>query len=297
VTSLVKVNIQGLGVASNVRKSLSFFPLFKYSANSLYLIFTFSKTNVNFQYIDLWSSPYTWGGSSPPSAGDLVVIGASQTIYFDASTPILSGVIILGGSLIFDDMQDVSLHAKYIIIAAGGRLQIGIKQTPFTHNTVITMYGSVASIELPIFGSKVTAIRNGTIEMHGKHVGVTWTRLSVTANVGDTTITVKDSVSKWPVGGLIVIATTGNHLSQGQTETRRITNVNQNVITLDRPLSFQHLSVTRVISGTTSVTIEAEVGLLSRNVLYQGFLLFILKDYFCHLGFSCFLFMIDFPQY
>ena len=79
-------------------------------------------------------------------------------------------MIILGGSLIYDDMQDVSLQAKYIIIAAGGRLQIGTEQTPFTHNAVITMYGSVASIELPIFGSKVTAIRNGTIEMHGKHV-------------------------------------------------------------------------------------------------------------------------------
>ena len=85
-----------------------------------------------------------------------------------------------------------------------------------------------------------------------------------------------------PVGGLIVKATTDDYVSQGQTETRRITNVNQNVITLDKPLSFQHLSVTRFISGTTSVTMiaEAEVGLLTRNVLYQGYhLMFILKDY------------------
>ena len=54
-----------------------------------------------------------------------------------------------------------------------------------------------------------------------------------------------------------------DYVSHGQTETRRITNVNQNVITLDKLLSFQHLSVTRFISGTTSVTMiaEAEVGL------------------------------------
>ena len=110
--------------------------------------------------------------------------------------------------------------------------------------------------------------------------------LTVTAilyyyNTDETTITVKNPVSKWPVGGLIVKATTGDYVSQGQTETRRITNVNQNVITLDKPLSFQHLSVTRVTSGTTYVTmIEAEVGLLTRNVLYQGYhLMFILKDY------------------
>ena len=74
------------------------------------------------------------------------------------------------------------------------------------------------------------------------------------------------------MSGLIVKATTGDYVSHGQTETRRITNVNQNGITLDKPLSFQHLSVTRFISGTTSVTmIEAEVGLLTRNVLYQGY--------------------------
>ena len=116
----------------------------------------------------MWSSRYTWGGAEPPSAGDLVVIEASQTIYFDAQTPILTGVIILGGSLIFDDSQDVSLQAQYIIIAANGLLQIGTEQNPFMHNAVITMYGNARSIELPIFGTKVTAVRNGTIEMHGK---------------------------------------------------------------------------------------------------------------------------------
>lgn len=217
----------------------------------------------------MWSSKYTWGGADPPSAGDLVVIGASQTIYFDASTPVLTGVIILGGSLIFDDMQDVSLQAQYIIIAANGRLQIGTEQQPFTHNAVITMYGNVRSTELPIFGSKVTALRNGTIEMHGKNIGVTWTKLSVTANVGDSSITVKDSVINWPIGGQIVIATTGDYLSQGQTETRIITAINGNTITLNSPLKFQHLSVTRIV-GDTSVSIMAEVGLLTRNVVYQG---------------------------
>jgi hypothetical protein len=91
----------------------------------------------------LWSSKYTWGGADPPSAGDLVVIGASQTIYFDASTPVLSGVIILGGSLIFDDMQDVHLQAQYIIIAANGRLQIGTEQQPFTHSSYQSRHNNV----------------------------------------------------------------------------------------------------------------------------------------------------------
>ena len=53
---------------------------------------------------------------APPSEGQLVVINEGQTIYLDTFTPVLKGVIIIGGSLIFDDNQDVSLQAEYIII-------------------------------------------------------------------------------------------------------------------------------------------------------------------------------------
>jgi len=73
----------------------------------------------------------------------------------------LKGIIIQSGSLIFDDNQDVSLNVEYIIIVDGGLLQIGTKENPFQHKAVITMFGSLRSIELPIFGSKVIGVRNG----------------------------------------------------------------------------------------------------------------------------------------
>lgn len=69
-----------------------------------------------FEYIDLWSSRFTWGGLDLPVEGDLVVINENQTLYFDTTTPVLKGIIIIGGSLIFDDMQDVHLKCEYIII-------------------------------------------------------------------------------------------------------------------------------------------------------------------------------------
>jgi len=93
---------------------------------------------------------------APPGEGELVVIGPNQHIYFDAaSTPILKGIIVQGGSLIFDDNQDVSLNVEYILIIGAGKLQVGTEQTPFLHQANITMYGHLRSIELPIFGSKV----------------------------------------------------------------------------------------------------------------------------------------------
>jgi hypothetical protein len=65
---------------------------------------------------------------SPPGEGEIAFIGPSQTIYFDAATtPILKGLIIQGGSLIFDDNQDVSLNVEYILVIDGGKFQVGTR--------------------------------------------------------------------------------------------------------------------------------------------------------------------------
>lgn len=73
-------------------------------------------------------------------------------------------------------------------------LQVGTESDPFKHNAIITMYGSVRSIELPIYGSKVIALRNGTLDMHGIPHGVTWTHLGLTAQAGSNQITLKENV-------------------------------------------------------------------------------------------------------
>lgn len=106
--------------------------------------------SVQYQYIDLWSSPWTWGGASPPGEGTIVVIDNGKTVYFDTTTPILKAIIIDNASLIFDDNQDVFLNAEYILVVNGGRFQVGTESTPFQHNAVISMYGTLRAIELPI---------------------------------------------------------------------------------------------------------------------------------------------------
>ena len=47
-----------------------------------------------------------------PQENELVVISFGHIIYFDAVTPVLKGLIIQGGSLIFDDNQNVNLNAN-----------------------------------------------------------------------------------------------------------------------------------------------------------------------------------------
>ncbi len=168
-------------------------------------------------------------------------------------------------------MQDVHLQAEYIIITDGGSLIIGTENKTFQHKAIITMHGTCRSIELPIYGSKVIALRNGTIDMHGSPVGVTWTTINQTVQVGDNQISLKEPVI-WELGSEIVISTTGDLASQGETEVRKIISKidNNQTLILDSPLNFTHLGVTRHIAGNVSVYIYAEVGLLTRNILFRG---------------------------
>ena len=76
---------------------------------------------------------------------------------------------IIGGSLFFDDEQeDITLNAEYILIVDGGTLQIGTEDNPYTKLATIMMHGHWRSTELPLYGAKTLAVRNGTLDLHGK---------------------------------------------------------------------------------------------------------------------------------
>ena len=77
---------------------------------------------VVFEYIDRWSSRYTWGGGPLPQEGESVYIQSGQTVILDISPPVLN-LLLIEGALIFDDSQDLHLQAKYIFINTG-KLQV-----------------------------------------------------------------------------------------------------------------------------------------------------------------------------
>ncbi|XP_013401885.1 LOW QUALITY PROTEIN: fibrocystin-L-like [Lingula anatina] len=228
-----------------------------------------TQDNADYFYVDVWSSRHTWGGDSPPVAGDYVVIQEGQTIYLDVSTPVLRFLLIRGGKLVFDEV-DVELHSEYIFIADGGALQVGTADAPFQHKAVIELHGHVKTTELPIYGAKMIAVRNGTLDLHGQYIPVTWTLLAQTAGANTNTLTLKQPVT-WQPGEEIVIATTGGHLSQKENEKRIIQSVSADglTLTLTEPLEYEHLGITRMVEGE-ALEIRAEVGLLTRNVVIRG---------------------------
>uniref|UniRef100_A0A3B3YLL5 G8 domain-containing protein n=1 Tax=Poecilia mexicana TaxID=48701 RepID=A0A3B3YLL5_9TELE len=230
-----------------------------------------AKTDAaNFLYVDVWSSRFTWRGLPPPERGSLAVIAKGQTVLLDASTPVLKMLLIQGGTLMFDE-ADLELQAENILITDGGRLQIGQEGAPFQHKAIITLHGHLRSPELPVYGSKTLAVREGVLDLHGIPVPVTWTHLAQTAANGSATLTLMEAVT-WKPGEEIVIASTGHRHSQRENEVRTIAAVSAGgkTLTLTESLTFSHLGVAATLPDGAVFEARAEVGLLTRNVVVRG---------------------------
>ena len=243
-----------------------------------------------FRYVNAWSSPATWGCSSgtlaecagaPNTDGDLVEIGPGNDVLLDVSTVILSALLIRGGSLTWDtDVDGVHLQAEYIIIVDGS-FTLGTETEPMMNQARITLYGHHRSIHLPIYGAKVFAVRSGTVDIHGAPVSPTWTFLEETAEAGATSIKIQtpNGLTGWNIGDRIAIAPTGGSTSIIESEDVVITGIIDNGdgthnIDFDTALSFLHTGTQTFWPGFNGETItlnqRAEVGLLSRNIKFEG---------------------------
>nr|XP_014351910.1 PREDICTED: fibrocystin-L [Latimeria chalumnae] len=289
-----KLTITGSGFSSNstdINVTVAQAPCTVQSANSTHIIcITSAQTpsqetkvrvnienkgiskldNADFFYIDVWSSKYTWGGESPPEKGMLVVISKGQTILLDQSTPVLKMLLIQGGKLVFDE-ADIELQAENILITDGGVLQIGTESSPFQHKAIITLHGHLRSPELPVYGAKTLAVREGILDLHGFPVSVIWTHLAQTAEAGSSQLVLQQPV-EWKIGNEIVIASTGHRHSQRENEKKKIASVSVDgrTLTLTEPLMYTHLGISVTLPDGTKFEGRAEIGLLTRNILVRG---------------------------
>lgn len=210
-----------------------------------------------------WSNPNTWAGKIP-AAGDDVTIPAGQTVILNTSPPALSSLNIMG-TLIFSDDQDINLTAKAIMVH--GKLQIGTETAPYMRRAVITLTGNDTSQDVMGMGTKVLgAMMGGTIDIHGKPVNNSWTRLAQTAIVGATTLVLQDAPT-WQQGDQLVVASTDYDPTQAEVVT--IASVSGTIVTLTRPLKHMHYGEVQMF-GDTPLREQAEVGLLNHNILIQG---------------------------
>ena len=236
-----------------------------------------------FLYIYKWSDSETWGGDLSPREGEAVSIPKGQHLLVDVdSTPKLSFVNV-EGSLIFppnSDPNHLRTFDAHFILVKGGRMEVGTEKNRYTSKLTITMWSTKFDPNIPIFGNKVIGVNYGQLDMHGIERPITWTDLDATAEKGATSITLsamKDGATlDWAVGEEIVIAPTT--FSGRDAEQRTILSITdadtKPVITFKEPLLTKHYAGIQTFGAGTanedSIEMRAEVGLLTRNVKFQG---------------------------
>jgi hypothetical protein len=227
-----------------------------------------------FTYVNLWSSDVTWGGEFAPLEGESVYVPSGLNLLVDAdSTPVLNAVIV-EGSIIFAPDTDPTHHrtfdAHYIFVNEG-KMEVGTEEFPYTSRITITMHSDVSDPYLPIYGNKVIGVRYGTLDMHGPTRTPTWTELETTSEAGSNTITLKEAVD-WVAGEEIAIAPTdfeARHAERRTIVSIDDSNPSKPIITLDAALEYKHFAQTQTF-GADTIDMRAEVGLLTRNVVYRG---------------------------
>jgi len=167
----------------------------------------FNTKGFYYIYGYLWSEESTWGGETPPLDGQSVHIPTGMNLLYDLppdETPLLQ-LVTIEGSLIFTDDFDQTFEAYYVFVRQG-KLTIGTELNPRVNKLEITMHGDRWNTpEIPTYGNKVIAVREGEIDIHGTERSVVWTVLTATAAVGDTTIVVENA-GDWVIGDEIVLA-------------------------------------------------------------------------------------------
>ena len=206
-----------------------------------------------------WSDPATWPNHKVPAAGDKVTIGRDKDVVLDVSPPPLDGLSI-DGKLSFSDDADLELTTEWIMLH--GELAIGSERHPHTRKATITLTDHVKGEDvMGGMGDRGIMLSGGTLNLHGSTTN-SWSKLSVTANAGATSIQVLDAKG-WKVGDEIVLASTD--FDPRQAERRTIAAISGNNITLDKKLDFMHFG-----KITFNVDERGEVGMLTRNIKIQA---------------------------
>ncbi len=206
-----------------------------------------------------WSDPASWPDGKVPGEGDAVTIGRDRNIVLDVAPPALRSLTV-NGKLSFSNDLDLELKSEWIYLA-GGELDIGSEAKPHTSKATITLTDNVPGEDINTMGDRGIVMLGGKLSLHGDRENA-WTKLAKTAKAGSSQIEVLDA-SGWRKGDQIVLASTD--FDPRQAETRIVTAISGNALTLDRPLEYMHFG-----EITFGVDERGEVGLLTRNIRIQA---------------------------
>jgi hypothetical protein len=190
--------------------------------------------------------------------------------------------------------RDLALSAKGLLIEGPqGLFECGTKDSQYQHKMKLTLLGDPVngpgfasahncdgSMDHPSGPQSIVAKCGGRIRLHGVPPAPAWTRLSATANAGDTEIVVHGPVN-WEKNDQIAIASTGFDGTQADEaiiESIDDPNSAKPRLKLKEALKYRHLGAVHEYRNNRSgleyrswtLDQSAEVALLTRNIVIEG---------------------------
>lgn len=129
-----------------------------------------------------------------------------MSLLVDTDTPILAGIAVEDGALIFPNDTDVTVQSNFITIN-GGKFIAGTESAPLYSKLTFIMHGNYYGKQQPMFGNKGIGCLNCKFSMYGRPRKPTWTTIASTISPGSNTFTTSVDVD-WQVGESIVVAST-----------------------------------------------------------------------------------------
>ena len=230
-----------------------------------------------------WHEASTWNNNGfqvPTTDMDMITIPPGRSVIVrscssfsannNGNNPYQRIYIPPTSSLIFDD-ADITWHFKEIF--NNGTLSIGGPQCRLYSKITFYIYGKKSESSTNFHDHSKSSkgiLTYGTMNIHGKLFAPTWTKLALSANIGDDRIYLQESVN-WEVGQEIVVVTSiwTDYPDAHENERRIIKAIgdsdwaDRNVIYFgnDNTLDYFHYAGSEY---------QTEVMLLSRNIRFIG---------------------------
>lgn len=225
-----------------------------------------------------WFDPTTWANGKVPADGANVVIPEGVTVTYDAASNASIKTVRVDGALEFATDVDTFIEVDTLVVTRSGKLTIGTEADPVAADVeAVIQIANNGPIDVAWDPQLLSRgiVSFGAVEVHGAEKE-NFIRLSSDALKGQSTLTLADAPNGWQVGDKIVL--TATHLANGnvpgadapaivptEDEEFVIKAINGNVITLDRPLTYDHEGARSdlkayVANYTRNVVIETEDG-------------------------------------
>lgn len=239
-----------------------------------------------------WSNPKDWEDGSGnslfkdcsnnariPITGEDVEIKAGWNMVLDTITGV-HPLVLINGRLTFeekivssDPTKEIKLRAKHVFVRGNGELFAGSDAKRYNqHKGSIEMWGNRTSQYITklmtIEAGDKAIVNTGKVKFYGEKVDNNMSRLTVLANVGDSTITIdkETGLSSWKVGHKIGLAPTS--YSPEQAEIVTITSINKDTGAIGITPSLQYTyygSADETKYSIHGVDLRCEVTHLSRS--------------------------------